>query len=119
MNEALFNLGFGGVGWTSSKNLLISRGKKTKKTKQINKIIEKEREIQKLIYSIKPKLHDIAIYNKKPNYLIEHRYYIEVASQNLSCRTTFLKADNVLRDLKVSEILFQVIAAKCFTEFLP
>ena len=31
------------------------REKKEKKTKQINKIIEKEREIQKLIYSIKPK----------------------------------------------------------------
>ena len=30
------------------------RGKKAKKTKQINKIIEKEREIQKRIYSIKP-----------------------------------------------------------------
>ena len=37
-----------------AKNMLISRGKK--KTKQINKIIEKEREIQKLIYSIKPKI---------------------------------------------------------------
>ena len=45
----------------------------------MNKIIEKEREIQKLIYRIKPKLRDIAIYNKKPNYLIEHRYYIELA----------------------------------------
>ena len=31
------------------------REKKTKKTKHINKIIEKERVIQKLIYSIKPK----------------------------------------------------------------
>ena len=40
-----------------AKNMLMSRGKKkTKKTKQINKIIEKEREIQKLIYSIKPKI---------------------------------------------------------------
>ena len=29
--------------------------KKAKKTKQINKIVEKEREIQKLIYSMKPK----------------------------------------------------------------
>ena len=39
-----------------AKNMLMSRGKKkTKKTKQINKIIEKEREIQKRIYSIKPK----------------------------------------------------------------
>ena len=37
--------------------MLISREKKkqAKKTKQINKIIEKEREIQLLIYSIKPK----------------------------------------------------------------
>ena len=59
-----------------------------------------------------------AIYNKKPNYLIEHRYYRELA-KNLSCRTAFIKADNELRDLKVSEILFQVIAAKYFTEFLP
>ena len=32
------------------------RENKEKKTKQINKIIEKEREIQKLIYSIKPKI---------------------------------------------------------------
>ena len=31
------------------------RENKEKKTKQINKIIEKEREIQKLIYSIKHK----------------------------------------------------------------
>ena len=40
-----------------AKNMLISREKKkAKKTKQlINKIIEKEREIKKLIYSIKPK----------------------------------------------------------------
>ena len=39
-----------------AKNMLISREKKkAKKTKQINKIIEKEREIQKLIYSIKPR----------------------------------------------------------------
>ena len=38
-----------------AKNMLISREKKkAKKTKQINKIIEKEREIQKRIYSIKP-----------------------------------------------------------------
>lgn len=28
-------------------------------------------------------------------------------------------SDSVLRDLKVSETLFQVIAAKYFTEFLP
>ena len=28
-----------------AKNMLMSRGKKNKKTKQINKIIEKEREI--------------------------------------------------------------------------
>ena len=40
-------------------------------------------------------------------------------SYNLSWQTAFLKADNVLRDLKVSEILFQVTAAKYFTEFLP
>ena len=57
MNEALFNLGFDEVDQTSSKNMLISRGKKKpKKTKQISKIIEKEREIEKLIYSIKPKI---------------------------------------------------------------
>ena len=35
--------------------MLISREKKSKETKQINKIIDKEREIQKLICSIKPK----------------------------------------------------------------
>ena len=57
MNETLFNLGFDKVGYTYRKNMLKNRGeKKAKKTKQINKIIEKEREIQKLnIYSIKPK----------------------------------------------------------------
>ena len=33
MNEALFNLGFDEVGWTSSKNMLISRGKKRKENK--------------------------------------------------------------------------------------
>ena len=55
MNEALFNLGFDEVGQTFSKNMLISREKKAKKTKQINKIIQKEREIQKRIHSIKPK----------------------------------------------------------------
>ena len=38
-----------------AKNMLMSRGKK-KTTKQINKITEKEREIQKRIYSIKPKI---------------------------------------------------------------
>ena len=36
--------------------MLMSQEKKTRKTKQINKIIEKEREVQKLIYSIKPKI---------------------------------------------------------------
>ena len=36
--------------------MLMSQGKKTRKTKQINKIIEREREVQKLIYSIKPKI---------------------------------------------------------------
>ena len=58
MNEALFNLGFYEVGYRHlTTNILMSQGKKkTKKTKQINKIIEKEREIQKLIYSIKPKI---------------------------------------------------------------
>ena len=39
-----------------AKNMLISREKKkANKTRQINKIIEKEKEIQKPIYSIKPK----------------------------------------------------------------
>ena len=56
MNEALFNLGFDEVGQTSSKKYANKpREKKAKKRKQMNKIIEKEREIQKLIYSIKPK----------------------------------------------------------------
>ena len=41
--------------------------------KQTNKIIEKEREIQKLIQG------EIAIYNKKPNYIIECRHYWELA----------------------------------------
>ena len=40
-------------------------------------------------------------------------------ARTFSCLTAFLKADNLLRDLKVSEILFQVIVAKYFTEFLP
>ena len=52
MNEALFNLGFDEVGQTSSKKKYANKPrekKKEKKTKQINKIIEKEREIQKLV----------------------------------------------------------------------
>ena len=58
MNEALFNLGSYEVGYRHlTTNILMSQGKKkTKKTKQINKIIEKGREVQKLIYSIKPKI---------------------------------------------------------------
>ena len=39
--------------------------------------------------------------------------------QSESLEQAILEADNVCRDLKVSEILFQVIAAKYFTEFLP
>ena len=42
-----------------AKNMLIRQGKKKQiksKTKQINKIIEKEREIQQLIHKIKPKI---------------------------------------------------------------
>ena len=52
-----FILGLMGLVRPLTKNVLIlkQREKKAKKTKQINKIIEKEREIQKLIYSIKPK----------------------------------------------------------------
>ena len=39
-----------------AKNMLISREKKkANKTRQINKIIEKEKESQKPIYSRKPK----------------------------------------------------------------
>lgn len=50
MNEALFNLGFGEVGQTSIKKYGNKpREKKPEKTKEINKIVEKEREIQKLI----------------------------------------------------------------------
>ena len=52
-----------------------------------------------------------AIYNKKPNYIIEYRYYWELAR---TLAGGFLKADHVLRNLKISEILFQVIAAKYF-----
>ena len=62
--------------------MLIRRENKNNKTKQktINEIIEKEREIQKLIYTLKGlKLRDVAIFNKKSNYLIEHGYYIEIA----------------------------------------
>ena len=57
MNEALFNLGFDEAGYLDLQEKYANkpRGKKAKKTKQINEIIEKEREIQKLIYSIKPK----------------------------------------------------------------
>ena len=39
-----------------AKNMLISREKKkANKTRKINTIMEKEREVQKPIYSIKPK----------------------------------------------------------------
>ena len=54
MNEALLNLGFDEVGQTSSKK--YANKPRKKKTKQINKIIEKEREIQNLIYSMQPKI---------------------------------------------------------------
>ena len=53
-----FILGLMGLVRPLAKNIMLilkQREKKAKKTKQINKIIEKEREIQKLIYSIKPK----------------------------------------------------------------
>ena len=43
-----------------------------------------------------------AIYNKKPNYIIEYRYYWELAR---TLAGGFLKADHVLRNLKVSENL--------------
>ena len=56
MNETLFNLGFDEVGQTSSKNNYANKARKKNKTKQINKMIEKEKEIQKRIYSIKPKI---------------------------------------------------------------
>ena len=62
----------------------------------------------------------MAIYNIKPNYVIDKTQILYRISWNLSCWTAFLKADDVLRDLKVSEILFQVIAAIAamyFTEF--
>ena len=69
--NALFNLGFDEA--KIGENMLISRGGKSKENKT-NEIIAKEWQIQKLIYSIKPKSYVTAIYNKKPNYLIEHRY---------------------------------------------
>ena len=113
MNEALFNLGFDEVGQTSSKKYAIKPRKKNKENKT-NELNNRERKGNPKTYlRIKPKITShIAIYNKKLNYyyLIEHRYYIELA------RTL---ADNVLRHLKISEILFQVIAVKYFTEFLP
>ena len=56
---------------------------------------------------------------KSPWQLLNKTQIFYRISQNLSCRTAFLKAGNVLRDLKVSEILFQVMDAKYFTEFLP
>ena len=58
MNEWSFILGLMGLVRPLAKNIMLilkQREKKAKKTKQINKIIEKEREIQELIYSIKPK----------------------------------------------------------------
>ena len=56
MNEALSNSGLMRLVRPLPKNMLISREKKkANKTRQINKIIEKEKEIQKPIYSIKPK----------------------------------------------------------------
>ena len=48
-------------------------------------------EIQKPISCLK-----LAIYNKMPNYLIEHRYCWELASKNLCWQTVFLKADTML-----------------------
>ena len=47
----------------------------------MNKIIVKEREIQKTYHhSIKPQITwDSYQYNKKPNYTIEYRYYWELA----------------------------------------
>ena len=57
MNEAYLISGLMRLVRPLAKNMLISREKKTKKTKQMNKIIEKEkRGIQNLIYSIKPKI---------------------------------------------------------------
>ena len=48
------------------KNMLISQEKKkAKKTKQINKIIEKERKIQKLIHSMKPKKYVTKLFTIK------------------------------------------------------
>ena len=56
MNEALSNSGLMRLVRPLAKNMLISREKKkANKTRPINKIIEKEKEIQKPIYSIKPK----------------------------------------------------------------
>ena len=56
-NEALFNLGLMRLVWPLAKKYANKprEKKKAKKTKQINKIIEKERETQLLIYSIKSK----------------------------------------------------------------
>ena len=77
--------------------------------KYANKLREiKKRKSKNYLQNKTYKLHNIAIYNKKHNCSKEHRYYIELG-KNLSCVTAFLKADNVLRDLKVSEISFQVL----------
>ena len=63
-----FILGLMGLVRPLAKNIMLilkQREKKAKKTKQINKIIEKEREIQKLIYSIKPKNYVTQLFTKK------------------------------------------------------
>ena len=55
MNEALFNLRFDELGQSSSQKY-ANKTRKKKTTKQnkktINEIIEKERKIQKLIYTV-------------------------------------------------------------------
>ena len=43
MSEAFFNLGFDEVGYTSSKNMLISRGEKKSKESKTNKQNNRER----------------------------------------------------------------------------
>ena len=70
--NALFNLGFDEA--KIGENMLISRGGKSKENKT-NKWNNRERMANLKTYlQYKPKRYVTAIYNKKPNYLIEHRY---------------------------------------------
>ena len=61
--------------------MLISRGEKAKKSKQINKIIENERE---LIYSIKPKNYVTVRINKHENKKCVNYYRHKILSKTMT-----------------------------------